>query len=59
MRDVTAMPDDLRARGTKFHLLTEAIGTTTLVGSAVRQMVGGGRSTRYRALIWGVRQSRS
>jgi DNA invertase Pin-like site-specific DNA recombinase len=34
------MLDDLRARGVKFHSLTEAIDTTTPTGRAMWQMIG-------------------
>jgi DNA invertase Pin-like site-specific DNA recombinase len=39
-RDVITMLDDLRARGVKFHSLTEAIDTNTLAGRAMWQMIG-------------------
>lgn len=34
------MLDDLRARGVKFHSLTEAIDTMTFTGRAMWQMIG-------------------
>jgi len=34
------MLDDLRARGVKFHLLTEAIDSATPTGRAMWQMIG-------------------
>jgi DNA invertase Pin-like site-specific DNA recombinase len=34
------MLDDLRARGVKFHSLSEAIDTTTPTGRAMWQMIG-------------------
>jgi DNA invertase Pin-like site-specific DNA recombinase len=34
------MLDDLRARGVKFHSLTEAIDTATPTGHAIWQMIG-------------------
>ena len=40
LRDLIAMLDDLRARGVKFHSLTEAIDTTTSTGRAMWQMIG-------------------
>src|ERR1022692_154459 len=40
LRDLIAMLDDLRARGVKFHSLTEAIDTTTPTGRAMWQMIG-------------------
>jgi DNA invertase Pin-like site-specific DNA recombinase len=40
LRDLLAMLDDLRARGVKFHSLTEAIDTATPSGRAMWQMIG-------------------
>src|ERR1700680_4290531 len=40
LRDLITMLDDLRARGVKFHSLTEAIDTTTPTGRAMWQMIG-------------------
>ena len=40
LRDLIAMLDDLRARGVKFHSLTEAIDTTTPTGRTMWQMIG-------------------
>jgi DNA invertase Pin-like site-specific DNA recombinase len=40
LRDLITMLDDLRARGVKFHSLTEAIDTTTPTGRAMWQTVG-------------------
>jgi DNA invertase Pin-like site-specific DNA recombinase len=40
LRDLIAMPDDLCARGVKFHSLTEAIDTATPTGRAMWQMIG-------------------
>ena len=40
LRDLITMLDDLRARGVKFHALTEAIDTATPTGRAMRQMIG-------------------
>jgi DNA invertase Pin-like site-specific DNA recombinase len=40
LRDLIAMLDDLRARGVKFHSLTEAIDTATPTGRAMWQMTG-------------------
>ena len=40
LRDLIAMLDDLRARGVKFHSLTEAIDTATPTGRAMWQMIG-------------------
>ena len=39
LRDLMTMLDDLRARGAKFHFLTEAIDTTTPTGGAMWQMI--------------------
>jgi len=41
LRDLITMLDDLRARGVKFHSLTEAIDTATPTGRAMWQMNGG------------------
>src|SRR5271170_5571982 len=40
LRDLITMLDDLRARGLKFHSLTEAIDTATPTGRAMWQMIG-------------------
>ena len=40
LRDLLTMLDDLRARGVKFHSLTEAIDTATPTGRAMWQMIG-------------------
>jgi DNA invertase Pin-like site-specific DNA recombinase len=40
LRDLIRMLDDLRARGVKFHSLTEAIDTATPTGRAMWQMIG-------------------
>lgn len=40
LRDLITMRDDLRARGVKFQLLTEAIDTATRTGRALWQMIG-------------------
>jgi DNA invertase Pin-like site-specific DNA recombinase len=40
LRDLITMLDDLRARGVKFHSLTEAIDTATPTGGAMWQMIG-------------------
>ena len=40
LRDLITMLDDLRARGVKFHSLTEAIDTATPTGRAMCQMIG-------------------
>jgi DNA invertase Pin-like site-specific DNA recombinase len=40
LRDLIAMLDELRARGVKFHSLTEAIDTDTPTGRAMWQMIG-------------------
>jgi DNA invertase Pin-like site-specific DNA recombinase len=40
LRDLITMLDDFRARGVKFHSLTEAIDTTTPTGRAMWQMIG-------------------
>ena len=40
LRDLIAMLDDLRARGVKFHSLTEHIDTATPTGRAMWQMIG-------------------
>src|SRR5271154_459581 len=40
LRDLITMLDDLRARGVKFHSLTEAIDTETPTGRAMWQMIG-------------------
>ena len=40
LRDLINMLDDLRARGVKFHSLTEAIDTATPTGRAMWQMIG-------------------
>jgi len=40
LRDLITMLDDLRARGVKFHSLTEAIDTDTPTGRAMWQMIG-------------------
>ena len=40
LRDLITMLDDRRARGVKFHSLTEAIDTTTPTGRAMWQMIG-------------------
>jgi DNA invertase Pin-like site-specific DNA recombinase len=40
LRDLITMLDDLRARGVKFHSLSEAIDTTTPTGRAMWQMIG-------------------
>jgi DNA invertase Pin-like site-specific DNA recombinase len=40
LRDLIAMLDDLRARGVKFHSLTEAIDTATPTRRAMWQMIG-------------------
>ncbi len=40
LRDLITMLDDLRARGVKFHSLTEAIDTATPTGRAMWQMIG-------------------
>jgi len=40
LRDLITMLDELRARGVKFHSLTEAIDTTTPTGRAMWQMIG-------------------
>lgn len=40
LRDLIAMLDDLRARGVKFHSLTEHIDTETPTGRAMWQMIG-------------------
>jgi DNA invertase Pin-like site-specific DNA recombinase len=37
LRDLITMLDDLRARGVKFHSLTEAIDTATPTGRAMWQ----------------------
>jgi DNA invertase Pin-like site-specific DNA recombinase len=37
--DLITMLDDLRARGVKFHSLTEAIDTATPTGRAMWQMI--------------------
>src|ERR1700685_3780553 len=39
LRDLITMLDDLRARGVKFHSITEAIDTTTPTGRAMWQMI--------------------
>jgi DNA invertase Pin-like site-specific DNA recombinase len=39
-RNLITMLDDLRARSVKFHLLTEAIDTTTPTGRAMWQVIG-------------------
>ena len=39
LRDLITMPDDLRARGVKFHSVTEAIDTATPTGRAMWQMI--------------------
>src|ERR1700689_4535481 len=40
LRDLITMLDDFRARGVKFHSLTEAIDTATPTGRAMWQMIG-------------------
>jgi DNA invertase Pin-like site-specific DNA recombinase len=40
LRDLITMLDDLRARGVKFHSLTEAIDTATPTGRAMWQIIG-------------------
>ena len=40
LRDLITMLDDRRARGVKFHSLTEAIDTATPTGRAMWQMIG-------------------
>ena len=40
LRDLITMLDDLRARGVKFHSLTEAIDSATPTGRAMWQMIG-------------------
>ena len=40
LRDLITMLDELRARGVKFHSLTEAIDTATPTGRAMWQMIG-------------------
>jgi DNA invertase Pin-like site-specific DNA recombinase len=40
LRDLITMLDDLRARGVKFHSLTEAIDTATPTGRVMWQMIG-------------------
>jgi DNA invertase Pin-like site-specific DNA recombinase len=40
LRDLITMLDDLRARGVKFHSLTEAIDTATPTGRAMWRMIG-------------------
>ena len=40
LRDLISMLDDLRARGVKFHSLTEAIDSATPTGRAIWQMIG-------------------
>src|ERR1035438_6741082 len=40
LADLITMLDDLRARGVKFHSLTEAIDTETPTGRAMWQMIG-------------------
>lgn len=40
LRDLITMLDDLRARGVKFHSLTEAIDTATPTRRAMWQMIG-------------------
>src|ERR1700674_602658 len=40
LRDLITMLDDLRARGVKFHSLTEAIDTASPTGRAMWQMIG-------------------
>jgi len=40
LRDLITMLDDLRARGVKFHSLTEGIDTATPTGRAMWQMIG-------------------
>jgi DNA invertase Pin-like site-specific DNA recombinase len=40
LRDLITMLDDIRARGVKFHSLTEAIDTATPTGRAMWQMIG-------------------
>src|SRR5271170_2730577 len=40
LRDLITILDDLRARGVKFHSLTEAIDTATPTGRAMWQMIG-------------------
>src|SRR5271165_4771294 len=40
LRDLITMLDDLRARGVKFHSLTEAIDTATPTDRAMWQMIG-------------------
>ena len=40
LRDLITMLDLLRARGVKFHSLTEAIDTATPTGPAMSQMIG-------------------
>jgi DNA invertase Pin-like site-specific DNA recombinase len=40
LRDLITMLDDLRARGVKFHSLTEAIDTATPTGRAMWHMIG-------------------
>ena len=40
LRDLITMLDDLRARGVKFHSLTEAIDAATPTGRAMWQMIG-------------------
>ena len=40
LRDLITMLDDLRARGVKFHSLTEAIDSATPTGRAIWQMIG-------------------
>jgi DNA invertase Pin-like site-specific DNA recombinase len=40
VRDLITMLDDLRARGVKFHSLTETIDTATLTGCSMWQKIG-------------------
>jgi DNA invertase Pin-like site-specific DNA recombinase len=40
LRDLITMLDDLRARGVKFHSLTEAVDTATPTGRAMLQTIG-------------------
>lgn len=40
LRDLTTMPDDLRARCVKFQSIAEAIDTVTPTGRALWQMIG-------------------
>ncbi len=40
LRDLITTLADLRARGVKFHSLTEALDTTTPTGRAIWQMIG-------------------